>query len=486
MKRIFVCILLLIGCSVAMFSQTLAEAKTLYQKGEYVKALLAFEAEYKAKPTDANVNHWYGACLFETNGDIALAEKCLLVSSGKNIQDSFLYLGMIYTEQFRFTEADEAYDKYESLLTKKGPRRKKEDLEKEKESLAELGEKKKMLSRLSRMVSNTEDIQIIDSIVVDKSSFLAAYKLSRSSGKLDSFSNVFKESQLVESVVYFNEKETKIYYSQPDGNKAYTLFSMEKLIDEYGNEKKLSTNNFGLTGDINYPFVMPDGVTIYFAAKDVESLGGYDLFISRYNLNNDTYLAPERLNMPFNSLFNDYMMVVDEEKGIGWFASDRYQPEGKVCIYTFIPNKSVKIVESDDEKYQADRARITSIKQTWQEGQSYSDLIALARKAAQEEVKEKKDFIFVVNDKNTYYSLSDFKNKAAHDTYFRVAQMKSDAESLSEKLDGLRSAYSASSQDVRRNMTSEILRLEKQLEQLRKNIPALEIQARNQENQNLK
>lgn len=91
---------------------------------------------------------------------------------------------------------------------------------------------------------------------------------------------------------------------------------MEKLIDGYGNEKQLSATNFGLTGDVNYPYVMPDGVTIYFAAKDYDSLGGYDLFVSRYNMNNDTYLAPERLNMPFNSMYNDYLMVVDEEKGV--------------------------------------------------------------------------------------------------------------------------------------------------------------------------
>ena len=92
---------------------------------------------------------------------------------------------------------------------------------------------------------------------------------------------------------------------------------MEKLIDGYGNEKQLSATNFGLTGDVNYPYVMPDGVTIYFAAKDYDTLGGYDLFVSRYNMNNDTYLAPERLSMPFNSMYNDYLMVVDEEKGVG-------------------------------------------------------------------------------------------------------------------------------------------------------------------------
>ena len=46
------------------------------------------------------------------------------------------------------------------------------------------------------------------------------------------------------------------------------------------------------------------------------------------------------MGFPFNSYANDYMLVIDETCNVGWFASDRYQPEGKVCIYTFIPNES--------------------------------------------------------------------------------------------------------------------------------------------------
>lgn len=485
MKRLVFCILLSICCLPSLFSQTLAEAKELYLKGEYAQALPVFEAEYTAKPTDANLNQWYGVCLYETGGDLTKAEECLLVASKKNIQDSFFYLGQIYTQEFRFEEAKEAFDKYETLLSK-NPRKRKEDLEKYEANLARLEDKKKQLSRLNRVVSNTEDVQIIDSLVVSKAEFLSAYKQSHSTGRLDYFDKVFKASKSVKSTVYYNEKETKIYYGQPAKDGVYALYSMEKLLDDFGNERKLSENNFGLTGDVNYPFMMADGVTIYFAAKDYDSLGGYDLFVSRYNLNNDTYLTPERLNMPFNSIYNDYLMVVDEEKGVGWFASDRYQPEGKVCVYTFIPNRTVKILESDDERYLANRARITSIKDSWLEGQNYSQLIASARKAPKEVVKVIKDFEFVINDEYTYYKLADFKNKAARDIYYKVVQKESDERILNQKLNESRTAYSIASADKRRNMTTEILNLEKQIEQLQTEIPALEVQARNQEIENLK
>lgn len=475
MKTIFVYIFLSICCIPILSAQTLNEAKELYKQGQFAKALPVFAAEYQAKPADPSLNHWYGVCLFETGGDLKKAEELLLTASKKRVQDSFLYLGKLYTKEFRFTEASDAFNKYQALLKKK-----------DEESHARLEEERKVMGRLNRMVSNTEDIQIIDSLIVDKADFLSAYKLSRSSGKLDYFKSVFSSNKPVESTVYFNEKETKIYYGQPDSSFVYALFSMEKLLEKFGDEKKLSKNNFGIAGDVNYPYVMTDGVTIYFAAKDEESIGGYDLFVSRYNMNNDTYLTPERLNMPFNSIYDDYLMVIDEEKGVGWFASDRLQIGDKVCIYTFIPNTSVKTVESDDEAYMANRARISSIKKSWIEGKDYRSLISLARKAPVEEVVINKDFEFVINDKYTYYNWSDFKSKAARDNYFKVIQLKNELKALLENLDNQRNNYISSSQEGKRRLTSIILDLEKKQEQIQNSIPALEVQARNQEIQVLK
>lgn len=473
MKPILIAIFTLFCCIQLAHSQTLDEAKALYLEGEYAKALPAFEREYNTKPADPNLNHWYGVCLYKTGGSIDKAEECLLVASKKRIQDSFYYLGLIYTSQYRFTEADAAFDSYEKMLKKK------DETEK-----AKVDEKRKEMSRLRRMVSNTEDIQIIDSLVVNKNEFLSAYKLSLSSGRLNYFNNVF-QSRNSNSTVYFNEKETRIYYAKPEEGK-YTLYSMDKLMDQYSNEKKLSANNFGLVGNLNYPFIMPDGVTIYFAAEDEDGIGGYDLFVSRYNLNNDTYLAPERLNMPFNSPYNDYMMAVDEEKGVGWFASDRFQPEGRVCIYTFIPNKVVKTVDSEDESYLAMRANISSIRKSWEEGANYSNLIALAKKEVKKKEQVTRDFEFVINDQHTYYRLADFKDSRAEEIYKRTLVLKKKLSDLAIELENQRTQYAkTSSQDAKLKMTNDILTSEQEYEKIQAAIAEGEILARNAEIESL-
>ena len=75
MKKVLVYILF-IAFICPIYANNLEKAKDLYVKGEYAKALPLFEKEYKKKPKDAVINHWYGVCLFET-GKIQESEKHL-------------------------------------------------------------------------------------------------------------------------------------------------------------------------------------------------------------------------------------------------------------------------------------------------------------------------------------------------------------------------------------------------------------------------
>ena len=224
---------------------------------------------------------------------------------------------------------------------------------------------------------------------------------------------------------------------------------------------------------------MPDGLTIYFSSTGHGSLGGYDLFVTRYNLNTNSHLTPNQLNMPFNSPFNDYMMAVDEEKGIGWFASDRFQPKDSVCVYTFIPASGVTLLESEDANYLANRAKISSIKDTWKPDANYSALLQRSHTATTAQRTTQRDFTFVINDENTYYSLSDFKNAGARSLFSKAIdlenRLKQLEDDLSAKRDQLAGGSGASSSGA------SILSLEKETENIYKEIESLKFRARNEE-----
>lgn len=470
MKIFRFCFLSMFVCAFAAKGQTLEQAKAWYLQGEYAQAKPVFEAELQLKPSDPSLNLWYGVSVYETGGDINLAESHVRQAASKNVPNAFLYLGDILAKKYLFDQAMAEYDKF--LRLKK----------KDKAAADLVTAHREQAEKYSRFVKRTEDIRIIDSMVVDKAKFLAAYKLSRSSGRLALFNELFDTKEKTDATAFINEKGSKIYYSQKADNAVFGLYSMEKLLEQYGNEKRVSPNNFGMKGDQNYPFVMTDGVTLYFAAKDDDTMGGYDLFVTRYNLNNDSYLVPERLNMPFNSVYNDYLMVIDEEKGVGWFASDRFQPQGKVCVYTFIPNQQVKTLEGESLEYLASRARITSIKDTWRKGENYSQLIATARKTPVDKVEVKRDFEFVINDRQVYHSLKDFKSEEARDLFVQLTKIEQLISEKENEQDQKREAYSQADTVAKREMTQGILTLEKEIEDLRSKQQVLTIRVRNTEN----
>ena len=312
--------------SITISAQSLAEAKALYEKGEYEEAKPAFKKFVKTQPGNGNYNLWYGVCCLET-GDPAEALKHLENAVKRRVPSGQLYLARAYNDLYRFEDAIETYETYISDLRKR---------KRSTEEAEQLLEKSK--SNL-RMLKGVEEVCFIDSFVVDKENFLDAYKISPESGKLFMYDAYFKDSGKEGGTVYETELGNKLYYSEMQPDSTLSILSRNKLLDKWS-DGSLLPGSINEAMNADYPYVLTDGITIYYASDGPGSMGEYDIFVTRYNTNTDSYLMPENVGMPFNSPYNDYMYVIDEFNDLGWFASDRYQPEGKVCIYVFIPNSS--------------------------------------------------------------------------------------------------------------------------------------------------
>ena len=220
--------------------------------------------------------------------------------------------------------------------------------------------------RITNMRQMTQKIIIIDSIVANKDQFLASIRLSSECGQLMNTSTFFRNQ--LQGTLYINEMGNKVYFSQPDGDKQQ-LYTADKLGNEWSKPQPLQGLNEGID-EAAYPFMLTDGVTFYFAGKGEESIGGYDIFMTRYDSRSGSFLKPENIGMPFNSEANDYMYAIDETNRIGYFVSDRRQPEGKVCIYIFIPSETRKTYDTSalTEEQLRSLADIASIADTWGDG----------------------------------------------------------------------------------------------------------------------
>jgi len=380
--------------------------------------------------------------------------------AGKNYMEA----AAMYYQLYHFNKAIDAYNlQINEYLKSKKPQPELAELIKPLVVQAE---------KAARMLSRCENIQIIDSVIVDKNNFLTAYITGDETGTL---------TQIDNTVVYENQMKDHRYFAQKDEDGFFRLKSQLKFQNVWAEEKPLNLLSEPYADD-NFPFVMPDGLTIYYASNGNGSIGGYDLFVSRYNSTNDTYFAPNQMGMPFNSIYNDYMLVIDEVNEIGYFASDRFQPEDKVVVYIFIPNDIIIPIESGNDLELRNRALITSIRDSWLPNVDYTSMLEkIKTDIDQERNKVKKDFFFVINDNIVYYTLSDFESDAAKNSFLQSKALEGNIRSLEEQLDAQRKAFAQAGISQRLSLRTRIIANEQNLETMYQSYKKTLIETRNTE-----
>ena len=339
--------------------------------------------------------------------------------------------------------------------------------------------------RITEMREATQQIIFIDSVVVAKDDFLSIIQLNPESGKLDAYDQFFRSEGHPESYVYINEMGNKCFFSDENANSQMQLYTLDKLGEEWSDPLALKGIYNGIS-EANYPFMMTDGTTFYFAAKGKESIGGYDIFVTRADSENGQFLKPENIGMPFNSEANDYMYVIDELSNIGYFVTDRRQPEGKVCVYMFIPPTSRHIYNSDaySDAQLHGFADISRIANTWGKGterkQALERLKAINK--ANPTLQSKSAINFIVNDRITYTDISQFQAPDSPDLYRELQSTKKQLKETEQLLEKSRNFYAKAKPEDKRVLRTEILDAERQFVRLTNDIKTLEKRIRQSEN----
>lgn len=309
--------------------------------------------------------------------------------------------------------------------------------------------------RITQMLTNVRQVMFVDSMVVDKDNFISHIPLSAECGKLlqtgglGQFTNELNDHRLT---TVFDATDSLCHITESN-----------YLGDEW-------TTPIPLQGieaaSANYPFMMPDGITLYFAQKGEKSIGGYDLFVTRYDADSGTFLKSESLGMPFESEANDYLYVIDETHHLGYFVTDRRQPEGKVCIYVFLPDESRKTYVSEAYTDQQIRslARIDSISATWTD------------KALRQQALKRLDTA-------RHDALQTVKKGGNKKQGTELDNLYHQAEVLKKALLLARNYYARASESDRATLRQEILNSEHELEQLQLTIKQKEKEQHNKQYQ---
>ena len=318
-------------------------------------------------------------------------------------------------------------------------------------------DKKVNNSLFATMLPNTDKLLVIDSAVVDKYSFLKHLDLQNENGYVGIEND---------NAWFINALKNKKIYASGDSLSGRKLILAYYVNSKWDDRRSISELNT-LFSDINFPFLMPDATTLFFSAKGHNSIGGFDIYTTRLDVDNGGFYIPDNYGLPYNSTANDYFLAIDERNNLGWLVSDRYQPEDKVCIYIFVPNKNrVKLAqEGFDNNTIKKLAQLNSIQDTWNFGNKQEALRNLERLRSQRNTESKgsESVLFIVNDRIKYTSLSQFKSNKSKQLFAKLEDNKQLVAKQKTELENLRIQYRQTNKAKQSSLKQDILFIEKQL-----------------------
>ncbi len=426
MRRLFLILVsLCLVCSL-LSAQSAQKADELFSAQQYNDALKQYEALLRVSPQQQLYQYRYARCLQET-GRKEEAVRWFEVAGERYLLRNF-YLAGLYNDTYRFDAAVMTIEKYLAAI----------------DSTSERFEAANTILREARkgarFIKRVDDIVITDSIILPKKRFLEAYDLSSECGILEADTN---------GVNYTNARGDRRLLSK-DGR----LLTCERFLDNWS---QCDTLPEPLNGDFSsdYPYMLSDGITMYFASDDAAGMGGYDIFKTRYNTATKTWLTPENIGFPFNSRRNDYMLAIDEQRGVGFFATDRRTADDSVTVYRFLLNEEKTILRDTTEEYVRKAAQLlvygralnAESKTEYQAEQSSS------HKADTAEATQR----IIINDSIIYKSLQEFRSDEARHLAAEYADLLKRIEEECLSLEENRRLFSQASDDTQKSSLRAII-----------------------------
>lgn len=433
----FIAISITLFLSVAISAQSVREAETHFNEGRYSEAYNTYSLLLKKDRHDALLNYKAARCLIAMKR-YEEAEPLLDFAAGRKVKNAWYYLYEVYYNTYQFDKAIDAITTY---------------MQEARLSDGALAVSQALLEKArtaANLYTKVEDVTIVDSIRVLKSRLLDAYHLQSMLGSIFYISN-----DSLQSVGYTTGRGDKqIVPVRQDS--AVNLAVTYKLLDTWGDTLRISSN-VNTAFEENYPFELADGITLYFASKGHGSLGGYDIFMTRFSSASNDYTIPLNIGMPFNSPANDYMLVLDDLAGRGWFATDRFQHSDSVMVYCFIPNAERRIVDDTDAEHYRRAAMLLEYNRL--------DSSETASSATEEDLetpdRTAREMNFLINDGLVYTSITQFRSPEALQRYSELQDLNKRSRTLAILLEGKRREYMVADDEAdRASLRIEVLGLE--------------------------
>lgn len=455
MKFALLITLVLFSFTSGIKAQSLEDAMQMVADGDYARAIPILEALASKEPKNSKINIALGDS-YRLSGRDSEATEQYNKARARNNNDAYLGLIEIAIREYRLDDADNLLEKY-----RKGLKKGRKTLPDESATVTQ------QLDRTRSMLARVEQLQVFDSINVPRDDFFSYYRLSPESGTLTAADNVVPPGfpTASPSIAYLPESGNEMVWSATVADNSVQLVRSVALYgDEWDNPEPLG-EQLGEGGNSIFPFMMPDGITLYYANDGENSLGGYDIFITRRD--GSDFLQPQNIGMPYNSPYNDYLLAIDEITGVGWWATDRNHLRDSLTIYMFVPSDVRRNIDINDSTL-ISRARMSSIAITQHPDADYNRLREKIDNIRQSSIRLEAQCHFRLPDGRVITRIEQLSNPDARDALRQYLDLKEGIDADKTELERLRQTFAAGDTQVKIDILSLERRAVGDLEALKK------------------
>ena len=305
------------------------QAEKHFEDEDYNLAYKLYSQLVSLYPKDPDYNYKLGVCMLYTEPDKKkpfIYFQIALKNPANAPKDVKFYLAKTYHINYRFDEAIKLYTEYKQIGSASSIKK----LQVDREIQA--------CKNGKRLLSNLSDLVVISKKQLNEADYFKGYDVKEIGGKIlvkpDEYKSVYDKKKKDKSVVYLPRSGERLYYSSygENGNTGRDIYFVNKLPNGSWSKAQILPSTINTEYDEDYPFLHPNGKTLYFSSKGHNSMGGYDVFKTTFNNETQTWSKPENLEFPINSPDDDILFITDSLEKLAFFSTGRYSPYGKLDV----------------------------------------------------------------------------------------------------------------------------------------------------------
>lgn len=305
------------------------QAEKNFEDEDYNLAYKLYAQLVSLYPKDPDYNYKLGVCMLYTEPDKKKPYSYLQIAiknPANAPKDAKFYLAKTYHINYRFDEAIKLYTEYKEIGSAASIKK----LQVDREIQA--------CKNGKRLLSNLSDLIVVSKKQLNEADYYKGYDVKEIGGKLlvkpDEYKTAYDKKKKDKSVVYLPRSGERLYYSSygENGNNGRDIYFVNKLPNGSWSKAQILPSSINTEFDEDYPFLHPNGKTLYFSSKGHNSMGGYDVFKTTFNDETKTWSKPENLEFPINSPDDDILFITDSLEKTAFFSTGRYSPYGKIDV----------------------------------------------------------------------------------------------------------------------------------------------------------